>query len=57
MYAVGHGQPDKARDTLRSLGAGSIACADCELCAVQCALGLDIRANALELARMLEMHA
>jgi predicted aldo/keto reductase-like oxidoreductase len=53
MYAIGHGELDKARETLRQCGAGAVRCADCELCAVQCALGLDVRSNALELAALL----
>jgi len=53
MYAVGHGQPRKARETLREWVPGDIACRDCSRCEVRCALGLDVRSLALEMERLL----
>ena len=53
MYAVGHRRPDKARSVLRGFSAGDIGCGDCTTCTVQCALGLDIRPQALEMRELL----
>ena len=53
MYALGHGQPDKAKTILRGLSSSDIGCTDCHRCEVQCALGHDIRSRMLDVARML----
>ena len=53
MYAAGHAQPDKARAVLPGFSADDIGCSGCTTCAVQCALGLDIRPSALELRALL----
>jgi predicted aldo/keto reductase-like oxidoreductase len=55
MYAVGHGQLLKARETLG--GSGAPACADCSRCGVECSLGLDIKSRSLELAGLLDIRA
>jgi aryl-alcohol dehydrogenase-like predicted oxidoreductase len=53
MYAAGHQQPAKARDTLRAWAEADVACTCCVRCDVQCALGGDIRSRALEMAALL----
>ena len=53
MYAVGHRRPDKARSVLRGFSADDIGCVGCATCTVQCALGLDIRPQALEMRELL----
>jgi predicted aldo/keto reductase-like oxidoreductase len=53
MYAVGHGQPGKARAVLGGFSADDIGCAGCSTCAVQCALELDVRLSALEVLGLL----
>jgi predicted aldo/keto reductase-like oxidoreductase len=53
MYAVGHERPDRARFVLRGFSADDIGCLGCTTCTVLCALGLDIRAQALEMRRLL----
>jgi uncharacterized protein len=53
MYARGHGHPDKAIATLRGWSAAEIACARCDCCRVRCALGLDVKSQALDMARLL----
>ena len=54
MYAVGHNQLSKARETLGSQS--SVSCADCPRCEVDCSLDLDIRTRSLELAGLLEIR-
>ncbi len=53
MYAVGHGELWKARQTLPGDVLAQVPCTDCDGCAVTCAQGFDIKSRALELARML----
>ena len=53
MYAVGHQQPVKARSVLCEFSTDDIGCLDCTTCTVQCALGLDIRSQALEMRALL----
>ncbi len=55
MYAFGHRQPGKARDTLRSWTAADVGCKSCRACEVECALGFDVRTRALDIARILEV--
>jgi len=55
MYALAHGQPGKARRTLSGWSARDVSCSDCADCVVECALGLDVRSRALEVARLLEV--
>ena len=55
MYAFGHGQLTRARETLG--GSGPPSCADCSRCEVECSLGLDIRSRSLELAGLLDIRA
>ncbi|NIO29822.1 MAG: twin-arginine translocation signal domain-containing protein [Candidatus Latescibacteria bacterium] len=55
MYAFGHQQPKKARDTLRSWTSTEIACTTCGKCDVDCSLGFDVRSRALDIARILEV--
>jgi predicted aldo/keto reductase-like oxidoreductase len=57
MYAVGHGELDKAKETLRYCEAGTAPCAGCERCMVQCALGLDVGSRTLELEELLNIRA
>ena len=57
MYAVGHQEPRHARHVLRAWTASDIACARCEGCAVRCALGFDVQARALAVARVLQPEA
>jgi predicted aldo/keto reductase-like oxidoreductase len=52
MYAVGYGQPQRARAVLSGLAPGEVACARCDHCRVRCALGFDLRARAVEMARL-----
>ncbi len=52
MYAVGYQQPWRARATLAGLPAGEIACTRCRRCQVTCALGFDVRARAVDVARL-----
>jgi predicted aldo/keto reductase-like oxidoreductase len=53
MYAAGHQQPAKARDTLRAWTEADIACSRCARCDVRCVLGHDVRSRALEMAPLL----
>jgi predicted aldo/keto reductase-like oxidoreductase len=53
MYAVGYDEPARARAVLAGLAPGSVACARCQDCRVACALGHDVRARAVEMARLL----
>lgn len=53
MYAVGYEDPQRARAVLARLAPGHIACAQCSECQVTCALGFDVRARAVEMARLL----
>jgi predicted aldo/keto reductase-like oxidoreductase len=53
MYAVGYQRPQCARETLRDLARSDIACTNCDRCRVQCALGFDVQARAMEVARLL----
>jgi hypothetical protein len=55
MYAFGHKQPAKARDTLRSWSPIDVACKTCDRCTVECSLGFDVRSRALDIARILEV--
>lgn len=55
MYAFGHRQPGKARETLRSWLPADVGCARCRICEVQCALGFDVRARVLDIARILDV--
>jgi predicted aldo/keto reductase-like oxidoreductase len=54
MYAFGHERPERARDTLRAWASSDIACQHCGGCDVRCSLGLDVRAQALAMARLLD---
>jgi hypothetical protein len=54
MYAVGYHDAGKARRALRGLATTDGACARCDRCVVRCALGLDVRAGALEMADLLD---
>jgi len=53
MYAVGHQEPRHARHVLRAWAPSDIACTRCDQCRVRCALGFDVRARALDVARLL----
>ncbi|UCH84014.1 MAG: aldo/keto reductase [Candidatus Latescibacterota bacterium] len=55
MYAYGHRQPRKARDTLGSWTSADIPCSNCARCPVSCALGFDVQSRALEIARVLDV--
>ena len=55
MYAFGHRQPRKARETLRSWTSADVACTRCPSCEVVCALRFDVKARALDIARILEV--
>jgi predicted aldo/keto reductase-like oxidoreductase len=54
MYTFGHKKPDKALETLRGWSSAGLACRDCDVCTVRCALGFDVRSRALELAGILK---
>jgi predicted aldo/keto reductase-like oxidoreductase len=54
MYAFGHQQPQKARDTLRTWKPSAIACETCQKCAVHCSLGLDVKSSALATKHLLQ---
>jgi hypothetical protein len=53
MYAFGHEQPHKARETLSGWRPAELACRDCAACTVRCTSGFNVRTRALELARLL----
>jgi len=53
MYAHSYGQPRKARWALSGWSAGDVPCAGCDDCRVNCALGMDVRSRALDIARLL----
>jgi predicted aldo/keto reductase-like oxidoreductase len=55
MYALSHRQPAKARRILSGWSARDVPCTGCADCAVDCALGLDVRARALDVARLLDV--
>jgi predicted aldo/keto reductase-like oxidoreductase len=55
MYAFGHRQPRKARDTLRSWTPTDVSCRSCGECKVECSLGFDVKSRALDIARILEV--
>jgi predicted aldo/keto reductase-like oxidoreductase len=55
MYALGHKEPGKARRTLRGWSARDVSCTDCADCVVDCALGLDVRSRALDVAQLLDV--
>jgi hypothetical protein len=52
MYAAGYGDAGKARRALRHVRATAVACGRCDRCVVRCALGLDVKASAIELASL-----
>ncbi len=54
MYSFGHNKPHKALEALRGWSSAGLACRDCAVCTVRCAVGFDVRARALELAAVLE---
>jgi hypothetical protein len=54
MYAAGHGRPGHAGHVLRAWAPSDIHCTTCAECPVRCALGFDVRARAIEMARLLE---
>jgi hypothetical protein len=53
MYAVGYGQPERARAALHGLAPADVACTRCSSCQVTCALGFDVRNRAVEMARLM----
>jgi tRNA(adenine34) deaminase len=53
MYAFGHQQAGKARGILQRCKPADFACTGCKDCRVRCTLGLDIRAKAVDVARLL----
>lgn len=55
MYALAHKQPMKARWTLSDWSARDVPCLDCADCVVNCALGLDVRSRAADIARLLDV--
>lgn len=57
MYAVGYHDAGKARRALRGWTRADVACAGCDRCRVQCALGFDVRARALDVAALLDAQA
>jgi hypothetical protein len=54
MYATGHGRPAHARHVLRGWASRDMPCSRCEVCAVRCAMGFDVRARARVLARLMD---
>jgi predicted aldo/keto reductase-like oxidoreductase len=54
MYAFSYHESTKAKDTLRHWKPSKVACESCEKCEVDCALGLDVKAGVLDVARLLE---
>jgi hypothetical protein len=54
MYAFGHQELKKARETLRSWTSAEVMCLNCEKCEVECSLGFDVKSRALDVARILE---
>jgi predicted aldo/keto reductase-like oxidoreductase len=54
MYAFGHRQPRRSLDALHGWKKTDVACGLCGRCDVRCALGLDVRSNALAMLRLLD---
>lgn len=54
MYAFGHQQPAKALAMMRGWSPSDVACTECSVCKVRCALGLDVKSRALDIARLLQ---
>jgi predicted aldo/keto reductase-like oxidoreductase len=55
MYAFGHEEPKKARETLRAWTPSDVACKSCRQCSVRCTLGFNVRSRALDVARLLDV--
>jgi predicted aldo/keto reductase-like oxidoreductase len=55
MYALAHKQPMKARRTLTGWSAHDVSCTNCADCVVDCALGLDVRSRAVDIAHLLDV--
>lgn len=55
MYALAHKQPGKARRVLSGWSAKDVSCTSCAECVVECALGLDVRSRASEVARLIDV--
>lgn len=55
MYAFGHRQPGKAKDTLRSWKVADISCVDCSSCEVTCSLGMDVKSSISEIAPIIDV--
>jgi predicted aldo/keto reductase-like oxidoreductase len=55
MYALAHKQPGKARNTLSGWSVRDVPCPNCADCVVDCALGLDVRSRAVDVARLLDV--
>jgi predicted aldo/keto reductase-like oxidoreductase len=55
MYAYGHRQPAKAKETLTHWAAADVACTSCSLCRVECSQGFDVRKRAIEIARIIDV--
>jgi predicted aldo/keto reductase-like oxidoreductase len=53
MYDIGYRNAARARHVLEGWAPADIPCARCSRCSVQCALGLDVRAAALDLVPLL----
>ena len=57
MYAYGYRNLGEAYDLVASLGVDRNPCADCASCPVQCALGIDVRGRATDIARIQDAPA
>ena len=55
MYAYGYRDPGKAKTTIAGDAPADPACGACRTCTVACAMGFDVRARVLDVARVREV--
>jgi len=52
MYAYGHKNPAKAKETLRAVNLSGLSCQDCNTCDITCTMGFDIRNRVMDITRI-----
>ena len=52
MYAYGYGNPGKAKRTISEVASGEPSCHLCTSCSVTCAMGFDVKARIMDVARV-----
>ncbi len=55
MYAYGYGDPGKAKKTISETVSAGPPCRRCSTCGVACAMGFDVRARIMDVARVLNI--